>query len=589
MMFHVAINNRRLLPSCTWTLLVLLSMTGRIIDAAGPEQEPSKPAPAAQSADETAALVPPQKPQFAGAARSLVVLSKGRQKPLATHAREEMEDIFGYTSDFADTAVAFSLSMMFEAETWLDFPCFEPGPHLSERMFQEKQLVSAKEIFSREEEMRRIVSAYEHLEAGSVPVDTVDAEKRGRLRMMRNEIYELHGRAVALYEVLADIENRFCLVPDPENADGEWLSVRDLRTRGKADESMEGKAADERAEKLQKLFSQALDAFEALRTSYLNDDIAGFAKDLAEVKTLQEQAVSYSPHEISLLPAWSITVELLFFSVDRRHVGLGLFSLCVLLYIAAAFAKGNTLLYKAAFITLWCGIAWNLWIIAGRTAIAGRLPLKNLQEVYLVVLFFLPLIGVVLSAILRTPLYTAVAAFLTVVGFTGSLFLETYGYRIKPLVAILHSPWREVHILTIMFSYAVLLVAAGLHAAFLVVAVFARGARTAEGGKPVYSKTASDLDRQAYFLIVWGVLFLAAGIATGAAWGQFAWGRYWGWDPKETWAAVALVVYLLFLHLRIFFRVPKEVLALVSLLGYAAILFTYFGVTYLLPGLHAYS
>ena len=97
------------------------------------------------------------------------------------------------------------------------------------------------------------------------------------------------------------------------------------------------------------------------------------------------------------------------------------------------------------------------------------------------------------------------------------------------------------------------------------------------------------MNTRAYYIVAWGFLFLTIGIATGAAWGHSSWGRYWGWDPKEVWATIAWAVYALFLHLRLFFRMRAETLALINILGFAAIIFTYFGVTYLLPGLHAYS
>ena len=235
------------------------------------------------------------------------------------------------------------------------------------------------------------------------------------------------------------------------------------------------------------------------------------------------------------------------------------------------------------------GTCWNTWIIGGRTAIGGRLPLKNLNEVYLVVLFAVPAIGLLLQSLFKNHVYGAVSAILSVVGFTGSLFLRAHGYDIAPLMAILISPWREVHILTIMLSYAILLVAMGLHLAFLILVFFQPSARTMENGAVVYSPLVDDLDRKAYLMVVWGFLFLTIGITTGAAWAHSSWGRYWGWDPKEVWATVAWAVYAAFLHLRIFFHVRRELLALINIIGFAAILFTYFGVTYLLSGLHAYS
>ncbi|MHC4943947.1 MAG: cytochrome c biogenesis protein CcsA [Planctomycetota bacterium] len=202
-----------------------------------------------------------------------------------------------------------------------------------------------------------------------------------------------------------------------------------------------------------------------------------------------------------------------------------------------------------------------------------------------------PLIGLLLDRLFKEPLYSGISAGLTLVGFIGSLFLPAQGYDVTPLVAILISPWREVHILSIMLSYAVLLVAAGLHLGFLLVLLIQPNARSVADGKVVYSALAGDLDRKAYLMVAWGFLLLTMGIATGAAWAHSSWGRYWGWDPKEVWATIAWAIYALFLHFRLFLRTRSELLAIISLIGFAAILFTYFGVTYLLSGLrlHAYA
>ncbi len=107
-------------------------------------------------------------------------------------------------------------------------------------------------------------------------------------------------------------------------------------------------------------------------------------------------------------------------------------------------------------------------------------------------------------------------------------------------------------------------------------------------GKPP-SAGARDLDTQAYHVLAWGFFLLTIGIATGAAWANESWGRYWGWDSKEVWATVAWVIYGLFLHLRIFWKWRGWRLAIVNFVGFGAIMFTYFGVTYLLPGLHSYG
>ena len=96
------------------------------------------------------------------------------------------------------------------------------------------------------------------------------------------------------------------------------------------------------------------------------------------------------------------------------------------------------------------------------------------------------------------------------------------------------------------------------------------------------------LDELGYQLILLGFLFLSVGIITGAVWANSAWGRYWGWDPKETWSLITWFVYATLLHARMMRGWRGKRTAILSIGGFAAVIFTYFGVN-LLPGLHSYG
>ena len=96
------------------------------------------------------------------------------------------------------------------------------------------------------------------------------------------------------------------------------------------------------------------------------------------------------------------------------------------------------------------------------------------------------------------------------------------------------------------------------------------------------------LDELGYQMTLFGFLFLSIGIITGAVWANSAWGRYWGWDPKETWSLITWFIYAAMLHARLMRGWRGKRIAYLSLVGFAAVLFTYFGVN-LLPGLHSYG
>lgn len=97
------------------------------------------------------------------------------------------------------------------------------------------------------------------------------------------------------------------------------------------------------------------------------------------------------------------------------------------------------------------------------------------------------------------------------------------------------------------------------------------------------------LDELNYKSVALGFPILTLGVILGAMWGHVAWGRYWGWDPKETWAFITWLIFAAYLHMRIFAGWQGRKIAWIGLLGAGSVIFTYWGVNFLLSGLHAYA
>lgn len=494
--------------------------------------------------------------------KDLVVMANGRMKPLTTHARESMRGLDHEIEVAGLTAFETYVAILCAPHTWHGVKWFVPGTDLSIQLFGEPdRKMSLAEISESYDKLRSLIDSTQGMDSAMQ-----SGKKSPAMKALAEQAMSLINRAILLQNLLSD----FYFFPLRENRQEEWVNIEELyaaRDRGSSAAGLD----------------KALTAFDSLKKAFIEGDAPRFTEAAAELKQLQRQN---SKHVIS---SGMVRLENLYYAVDVNWIGLILFVICGALYLTLALTKDNPFIERLAFVVLILGIGWNFWIIGGRTAIGGRLPLKNLNEVYLVVLFAVPLIGLLLHRLLKSTMYSGLSAALCIIGFIGALNLKPEGYDISPLVAILISPWREVHILTIMLSYAVLLVAAGLHMTYLMVLMFQPNARIIKKGETGYSPLAEDLNRQSYYMVAWGFLLLTLGIATGAAWAHSSWGRYWGWDPKEVWATVAWAIYALFLHLRIFFRTRGEVLALINLVGLAAILFTYFGVTYLLSGIHSYS
>ena len=156
--------------------------------------------------------------------------------------------------------------------------------------------------------------------------------------------------------------------------------------------------------------------------------------------------------------------------------------------------------------------------------------------------------------------------------------------RIQPLLPALKSNWLIAHVIACFIGYAAFAIAFGLSIMYLIrqSELSSKSAIIGRFPKP------QDLDGLTQQMIMFGFLFLSVGIITGAVWANSAWGRYWGWDPKETWSLITWFIYATLLHAKLMRGWHGRRIAYLSVLGFAAVLFTYFGVN-LLPGLHSYG
>jgi cytochrome c-type biogenesis protein CcsB len=159
--------------------------------------------------------------------------------------------------------------------------------------------------------------------------------------------------------------------------------------------------------------------------------------------------------------------------------------------------------------------------------------------------------------------------------------------RIDPLIPALQSNWLHAHVITCFLSYASFAISFAVSIMYLI-----KGRR--KEGEPETRLAASfppleSLDNLVYKTIAVGFPLLTLGIITGAAWADYAWGAYWSWDPKETWSLITWFVYAVFLHARFTREWRGRRTAILSLIGFGAVIFTYFGVNYVLSGLHSYA
>lgn len=215
----------------------------------------------------------------------------------------------------------------------------------------------------------------------------------------------------------------------------------------------------------------------------------------------------------------------------------------------------------------------------------GHAPLSNLYES--LIFFAWTLVFLYLLIEWRTK-NRSLGAFATPLAFLAMAYASyspTISSRIQPLVPALKSNWLIAHVLTCFFGYAAFGLAFGLSLMYLL------KKREKSQGSNIFIRIipeSSILEDMSYQMVVIGFLLLTLGIITGSVWAHSAWGSYWSWDPKETWSLITWLVYAALLHSRMVRGWRGNKLALLSIIGFSCVLFTYFGVNYL-AGLHSYA
>ncbi len=231
------------------------------------------------------------------------------------------------------------------------------------------------------------------------------------------------------------------------------------------------------------------------------------------------------------------------------------------------------------------GIAEHLLGIGLRVAILGRAPVSNTYEA----LLWMGLVGIGVGLVAQLLnkrkgwyLFAGVCAALISVIFAGMVPLTD---RTNSLPAVLRSNfWLTIHVLTIVASYGVLAVASVLGHAYLIKDVLL-------GWRDEHSaKRSAALVVQTYRTIQVGLVLLTAGTILGGVWAAESWGRFWGWDPKETWALISILIYFAVLHARYVRWLKDFGLAAAAVLGLVVIVWTFYGVNYVMAtGLHSYG
>jgi cytochrome c-type biogenesis protein CcsB len=281
-------------------------------------------------------------------------------------------------------------------------------------------------------------------------------------------------------------------------------------------------------------------------------------------------------------------------NLELRYNRMDLFSLCRILYLSL-----GALMLVTAFAGLIRQKRWLKWTARGlgiailivfhlqmvgmsmRWHIGGFAPWSNAYETMVYVAWASVCGGLLFAR--RSPTALALATlFAGIMLFVSSI--SGMDPQIGVLVPVLKSPWLMFHVAVIVAAYGFFGVCAMLGVYNLV--LLRLGSRLGiSADRPAELTVINELS-------MWiGLALMTVGTFLGAVWANESWGRYWGWDPKETWALISILAYAIVLHLRLFRRIDDNIRIFnaAAVIAFAVILMTYFGVNYLLAGMHSYG
>ena len=289
------------------------------------------------------------------------------------------------------------------------------------------------------------------------------------------------------------------------------------------------------------------------------------------------------------LPSKSRTnIELLYYKLNifeklfPFYATIGLIMLIGLITMVIKGRKEKSLFVKILGWLLFGGFLFHTLGLGLRWYIAGHSPMTNGYESMIFISWVTLLAGFIFSRKSAFSLSaTAVLASMTLM----VAHLSFMDPEITNLVPVLKSYWLTLHVSVITGSYGFLGLGAILGLITMILLILSN-----DGNRERISKTIDELTVINFKTLTLGLYFLTIGTFLGAVWANESWGRYWGWDPKETWSLITIILYSIVIHSR---TIPgmKDIFTfnLISLFAFSSVLMTYFGVNYYLSGMHSYA
>jgi len=304
---------------------------------------------------------------------------------------------------------------------------------------------------------------------------------------------------------------------------------------------------------------------------------------LASIRVFQIEKASPSEITVKRLDAELMYNKLnIFRQCKKSYLILG--GLMLVLSFVSLFRKQKWIIWSIRFLTIlvFVSILYHLFGIGMRWYIAGYAPWSNSYETMVYVSFITVVAGLLFARQSHITLALATLFGGVILFVSGLNWMDP---QISPLVPVLKSPWLMIHVAVIVAAYGFFGISFLLGTTNVFLLSFNKKKKY-----PVLTLRSQELTIVNEMSLWAGLALMTIGTFLGAVWANESWGRYWGWDPKETWALVTIVVYAIVTHLRLVKKWDRPFLFnLLSVLAFAAVLMTYFGVNYYLSGMHSYG
>ncbi|MEQ8706856.1 MAG: cytochrome c biogenesis protein CcsA [Phaeodactylibacter sp.] len=483
---------------------------------------------------------------------------RGRMKPLNTYASEILRKLSRKETVYGLTAEQAIISMAAHPKDWYHIPLIKMGKHDKTRNLipVEGKLAAYSDFF--DQNGKYILQ--EHVrQAYNTP-----KKDRG---VFEKEMMKLDERVNICNMVFSG--SFLKVFPIPGDPNHHWESPNDAHRHGQQEAS----------------FGQRFyDAYiPTVQTALHESDWALANRLIDELRQFQyKNGAAVIPSEGKVNAEILLNRLNVFSRLGKVYALLGLAFLGLL--FARVFKPGLRLKWAtriALGIFLAC-FAMHAFGLGLRWYVSGRAPWSNGYESMIYIAFTTVLAGVLFGRKALGSLAATCILAATILMVAGLSWLDP---EITPLVPVLKSYWLTIHVSLEAGSYGFLMLGALIGVINLLFMIF-RNTKNADN----VNRIIKEMTQISEMTLIGGLVMVSVGTYLGGVWANESWGRYWGWDAKETWALVTILVYAFILHMRFIpgFR-GAYAFNVASLFGWASVIMTYFGVNYYLSGLHSYA